>query len=56
MEKRTFKILSVVVPSYDEEKYLNAVIRKVVTQPLPGNLQRELILINDASSDNTWHL
>lgn len=56
MEKQTFKILSVVLPVYNEEKYLDAVISKVVAQPLPGNLQRELILINDASSDRTWNI
>ncbi len=54
MEKRKFRMLSIVVPVYNEDKYLDAVISKVVAQPLPGNLQRELILINDASDDNTW--
>ncbi|KQC09763.1 MAG: glycosyl transferase [Smithella sp. SDB] len=49
-------MLSIVVPVYNEDKYLDAVISKVVTQPLPGNLQRELILINDASNDNTWNI
>jgi len=54
LEKRKFRMLSIVVPVYNEDKYLDAVISKVVAQPLPGNLQRELILINDASDDNTW--
>ena len=49
MERRTFKTLSIVVPAYNEERYLESVISKVIAQPLPGGLERELILINDAS-------
>jgi glycosyltransferase involved in cell wall biosynthesis len=56
MEKRIFKILSIVVPVYNEERYLEAVISKVILQPLPGGLERELILINDASRDATWDI
>ena len=54
MEKREFRKLSIVVPVYNEEKYLEDVIRKAVDQPLPGSLEKELILVNDGSSDNTW--
>ena len=54
MEKRTFKMLSIVVPVYNEERYLESVIGKVIAQPLPAGLERELILINDASQDATW--
>jgi len=56
MGERTFKILSIVVPVYNEDKYLEDVISRVATQPLPGNLERELILVNDASQDNTWNI
>jgi glycosyltransferase involved in cell wall biosynthesis len=56
MEKRTFKMLSIVVPVYNEERYLESVIGKVIAQTLPGGLERELILVNDASSDNTWNI
>jgi glycosyltransferase involved in cell wall biosynthesis len=54
MEKRTFKTLSIVMPVYNEDRYLESVIGKVITQPLPGGLERELILVNDASQDATW--
>ena len=54
MEKRKFGKLSIVVPVYNEEKYLEDVIQKVIHQPLPGALEKELILVNDGSSDNTW--
>jgi len=56
MEKYSFKMLSIVVPVYNEDRYLDAVISKVIAQPLPGNLERELILVNDASQDATWNI
>lgn len=56
MEGRTFKTLSIVVPVYNEDRYLDAVIDRVIAQPLPCGLERELILVNDASRDNTWNV
>ncbi|HPX30658.1 MAG TPA: glycosyltransferase family 2 protein, partial [Smithella sp.] len=56
MVDRKFKKLSIVVPVFNEERYLEAVIGKVVAQPLPGGLEKELILINDASQDNSWNI
>jgi glycosyltransferase involved in cell wall biosynthesis len=56
MERRTFKMLSIVVPVYNEERYLESVISKVIAQPLPDSLERELILVNDASQDATWDI
>ena len=56
LEKRVFKTLSIVVPVYNEDRYLESVISKVIAQPLPDGLERELILINDASRDNTWNI
>ncbi len=51
-----FKLLSIVVPVYNEESYLEGVLRRVIEQPLPEGLERELILINDASRDNSWQV
>ena len=56
MVDRKFKKLSIVVPVFNEERYLEAVIGKVVAQTLPGGLEKELILINDASQDNSWNI
>jgi glycosyltransferase involved in cell wall biosynthesis len=56
MEKSKFRILSIVIPVYNEDKYLDAVIRKVIEQPLPGSLERELIIVNDGSQDATWNV
>ncbi len=46
--------LSILIPVYNEERYLAALVKKVVEQPLPGGLTREIIMVNDASRDNTW--
>lgn len=56
MELPVFNMLSIIVPVYNEEKYLEDVLRKVIEQPLPCGLDRELILVNDASQDNTWNV
>jgi glycosyltransferase involved in cell wall biosynthesis len=56
MGRRTFKTLSIVVPVYNEDRYLEAVISKVIVQPLPDGLERELVLVNDASQDATWDI
>jgi len=54
MKTSDFKSLSIVIPVYNEEIYLERLVEKVVAQPLPGGLKRELILVNDASQDNSW--
>ena len=56
MEMPVFKMLSIVVPVYNEEIYLEEVLCRVINQPLPGGLDRELILVNDASRDNSWNV
>jgi len=55
-DKPTFKLLSILIPVYNEERYLVAVIKRVVNQPLPGGLTREIIMVNDASKDKTWEI
>lgn len=52
----TFTRLSILIPVYNEERYLEAVVRRVVEQPLPGGLLREIILVNDASKDRSWEV
>lgn len=51
-----FEKLSILVPVYNEEKFLAAVIKRVVDQPLPYGLKREIIMVNDASKDRTWDI
>ncbi|NLX52022.1 MAG: glycosyltransferase family 2 protein [Deltaproteobacteria bacterium] len=49
-------MLSIVIPVYDEEPYLEELLRRVIAQPLPGSLEREIILVNDASRDRSWQV
>jgi len=52
--KPVLKTLSILIPVYNEERYLAAVVKRVVEQPIPGGLTREVLMVNDASKDNTW--
>src|ERR1700743_710459 len=54
--KPVFRSLSILIPVYNEERYLAAVVKRVVDQPLPGGLVREIIMVNDASKDRTWEI
>lgn len=45
--------LSIVVPVYNEEATVQQVIRKVVEAPLPAGVSREIICVNDCSTDGT---
>lgn len=56
MVTSAFKMLSIVVPVYNESLYLEEVLRKVIQQPLPGGLEREVIVVNDASTDGSWQV
>jgi glycosyltransferase involved in cell wall biosynthesis len=54
--KPPIKTLSILIPVYNEERYLAAVVKRVVDQPLPQGLTREIIMVNDASKDKTWQI
>ena len=54
--KPVYHTLSILIPVYNEERYLAAVIKTVVEQPIPGGLRREIIMVNDASKDRTWEI
>lgn len=56
MKASAFKMLSIVIPVYNEEEYLEEILEKVIHQPLPDGLERELILVNDASTDKTQNV
>lgn len=46
------KKLSIIIPVFNEEKTISAVLNKVLQQETPG-WEKEIILINDASTDST---
>jgi len=45
--------LSILMPAYNEEDTITAILDKVLAVGLPGNLDREIIIVNDASTDKT---
>ncbi len=47
------ELLSILIPVYNERAYLPACLDRVLAAPLPGGLARELVLVNDASTDGS---
>ena len=47
------KRISILVPVYNEENYVAEIIRRALTVPLPNGLDREVIVVDDGSTDNT---
>ena len=46
-------VVSILMPVYNEKAYLRKCVDKVLHAPLPDGLTRELILVDDASTDCT---
>ena len=47
------KKLSIVIPAYNEEKTIHLILNKIKTAKLVHEITKEIIIINDCSSDNT---
>ena len=47
------KVLSVIIPLYNEEKSIVKILDKVISTKLPHNTGREIIIVNDASTDDS---
>ena len=50
------KKLSIVVPAYNEERTIVSVLSRLLKIDLIGNIEKEVVVINDASSDQTANL
>lgn len=48
-----FKKLSIIIPAYNEGATIHLILDKVKAVNLLGNLEKEIIIVNDFSSDNT---
>ena len=46
-------LLSIVIPAYNEEKTIHVILDKVLEVELINNITKEIIIVNDCSSDNT---
>lgn len=47
------KKLSIIIPVYNEEKTIHFILDKILRVQLVGNLDKEIIMVNDGSSDNS---
>ncbi len=47
------QLLSVVVPCYNEEQTVSELLRAVLAAPLPEGIEREIVVVDDASTDDT---
>jgi glycosyltransferase involved in cell wall biosynthesis len=45
--------VSIIVPLYNEEEFVAALLQRVIAAPLPLNYTREIIVIDDASTDDS---
>ena len=45
--------LSIIVPAYNEEKTIRSVLEKLRSVELIGGFQKEIVVVNDFSADNT---
>lgn len=45
--------LSIVIPAYNEERTIHLILDKVLAVKLDGGLEKEIILVNDCSEDDT---
>jgi len=49
-----YQKLSILVAAYNEEETLAASLAGMLSAPLPDGLAREILLVDDGSSDGTW--
>ncbi len=45
--------LSIIIPAYNEEKTIERILDEVLKVKLINDIQKEIIIVNDASTDNT---
>src|SRR5215467_5722344 len=45
--------LSILIPLYNEEEFIAALVGRVLAAPLPDGLTREIIIVDDGSTDGS---
>ena len=45
--------LSIIIPAYNEEKTIHLILDKVLAVKLVNDLQKEIVIVNDCSTDKT---
>lgn len=56
MQKKKYQKLSVIIPAYNEAATMGQVLEKVLAVNLPDHLKKEIIVVDDCSSDNTGNI
>jgi glycosyltransferase involved in cell wall biosynthesis len=46
-------VLTIVIPAYNEEKTIAGLLRAVLAAPLPDGIEREIVVVDDCSTDGT---
>ncbi len=56
MSSVNFKKISIIIPVYNESKTITEVLKKVQAAPLPANWIKEIIVVDDGSTDGTRNI
>ena len=48
-----FNKLSIIIPVYNEERHVSSLLKKVEEVVLDHDIKKEVIIVNDCSTDNT---
>ena len=51
-----FKKLSILMAAYNEEETLRTCVAAVLAAPIPAGIERELVIVEDGSKDDTWEV
>jgi glycosyltransferase involved in cell wall biosynthesis len=49
----SLKTLSIIIPAYNEARTIHLILDKLKAVDLPNGIEKEIIIVNDCSSDNT---
>src|SRR6478609_10252808 len=55
-ELETPRLLSILIPLYNEEDFISELLTRVLKAPLPDGMERELIVVDDASNDGSLEI
>lgn len=47
------RTVSIIIPIYNERQYVQTILERVQSAPIPANLNREIIIVDDGSTDGT---
>lgn len=51
--KGSIEKLSIIIPAYNESKTITRILEKIISVNLPNNIKKEIIIIDDCSTDDT---